>query len=153
MGKAKGKTAAWGLVGCLSLLTAAANWGFAMGGSAGGAGGSEDGGLSGGGFSCTYNDAGFEEHFGGHGSCSSCLKSHGECNEECSATSFACSASGTSLSGNGGTMETAEGYSDFSESDARDRALDRCVMAGNKNCVVDDCEPQRKLISSRSCRH
>ena len=146
MGKANGKTAAWGIIGCLCLLGAAANWGFAMGG----AGSSGDGGLSGGGFSCTYNDAGFEEHFGGHGSCSSCLKSHGECNEECSATSYSCTASGTSTAG---AVETTEGFSDFSENDARDRALDRCVMAGNKNCVVADCDPERKLISSRSCRH
>jgi hypothetical protein len=129
--------------GCLAILMATANVGFAMGSSGGG-------GLPGGGFSCSYRDAGFEEHFGGHGSCGSCLKAHGECNEECSATSYACTASGASTAG---AVATSEGYSDYSENDARERALDRCAMSGNKNCVVSDCEQRQKLVSSRSCKH
>ena len=101
------------------------------------------------GYSCTAADNGFEEHWGGHRSCGECLAEHGNCTERCYATSYTCTITG--VDENGGT-QTFEGYSNYSQYDARQRGLDRCYWSRLNNCQVTGCNSRQELVSRRSCQ-
>ena len=98
--------------------------------------------------SCAATDAGFEEHWGGHRSCGECLAQHGRCIETCQTNSFVCHAEGLSRFG----RDTFEAYSDRSEAEARDEALDRCYDSGARNCRAIRCDSNRQIVSQNSCR-
>lgn len=96
---------------------------------------------------CSYDDTGWEEH-GGHATCGECLSRHGSCEENCYSVYYACKAEGVDRSGK---PFTAEAYSDYSEMDARNMALDRCYYSGGTNCFVKSCSQEEKRISNRRC--
>ena len=98
------------------------------------------------GYSCSAYDAGWEEHWGGHGSCSSCLSKHGRCIEKCTEEVYTCTVEGTDRFGHTQT------YSASHESRwrAEDRAMDRCQWNSN-SCYVKSCDSQSEVVSRRSC--
>ncbi len=109
-----------------------------------GGGGSSDRGS----YYCAAFDNGWEEHSGGHDTCGECKSAHGQCDERCYQKTYTCKAEGTDREGN---KSVSEGYSDFSESDARNQALNRCSYRSN-NCRIDSCSDSERQTSSRSCQ-
>lgn len=105
-------------------------------------------GHGGGRVTCTASDNGWEEHWGGHGSCGECVSKHGSCTERCSQESFACRAEGTNYNG---TSESFESYGS-DEYFARNEALDRCYRMGARNCRSVGCTTSSQVVSTRSCR-
>lgn len=97
---------------------------------------------------CTARDRGHEEHWGGHRSCRDCLYDHGECTYSCSIENFQCYASGVDQNGQ---QRTFEAYSDYSEYDARDRALERCYGSQLRDCRVVDCQVRSYVTERGRC--
>jgi hypothetical protein len=102
----------------------------------------------GGNVTCSATDNGWEEHWGGHGSCQECKARHGSCTERCSTTSYACKAQGTNYRGQ---TETFESYGS-DEYFARNEALDRCYRMGARNCSSTGCSTSQQVVSTRSCQ-
>lgn len=122
----------------LGLLALAASQTFA----AGGASSSPSRGQA----YCEANDRGWEEH-GSHSSCGECLARHDRCTETCYEKSYSCTAKGTNRDG---SSESFEAYSDFSENDARNQALNRCSSRAS-GCSVSSCNDNSRITSSRGC--
>lgn len=97
---------------------------------------------------CSATDNGWEEHWGGHGSCQECKARHGNCTETCSTQSFACRAEGTNHMGR---PESFESYGS-DEYFARNEALDRCYRMGARDCRSAGCTTSSQVISRNSCR-
>ncbi|MCB0385352.1 MAG: hypothetical protein KDD43_08165, partial [Bdellovibrionales bacterium] len=93
-------------------------------------------------------DNGWEEHFGGHSSCRSCLKKHGDCIERCTQTYYICTASGDD---GHGRQFTVDGYG-ATECEARDEARRNCQYDRLYGCHVTRCDSEDDVISRRSCR-
>lgn len=102
---------------------------------------------NGSGVTCSASDSGWEEHWGGHGSCSSCLAKHGNCTERCTQSEYECTAEGELREGQ---VETVSAY-DRDEYYARDRALERCYRSRLRGCRVTGCTSQAVEVSSRTC--
>lgn len=96
---------------------------------------------------CSATDNGWEEHWGGHGSCQECKAKHGSCTETCSTESFACRAEGSNSMGN---TESFEAYGS-DEMFTRNEALDRCYRMGNRNCRSVGCTTSSQVVSRRGC--
>lgn len=96
---------------------------------------------------CSATDNGWEEHWGGHRDCSSCLAKHGNCTERCEATYYTCKAEGTDYRGYAMTME-ARGDSRFY---TEREAMDRCQYR-YQNCRITNCSESSETVSRRSCR-
>jgi hypothetical protein len=105
-------------------------------------------GYGGGRVTCTATDNGWEEHWGGHGSCGECKARHGSCTERCSQESFACRAEG---SNHLGRAESFEAYGS-DEYFTRNEALDRCYRMGARNCRSVGCTTHSQVVSTRSCQ-
>jgi len=101
-----------------------------------------------GGETCTARDRGHEEHWGGHGSCRSCLREHGDCNYTCSVDSFQAEATGQRRDG---SSDRFVAYSDYSDFDARDRALERCYDARLDNCYISNSDVRRVVTERGRC--
>jgi|GEM_PF-1886800 len=97
---------------------------------------------------CSATDNGWEEHWGGHGSCQECKARHGSCTETCSTESFSCRAEGTNYSGR---TESFESYGS-DEYFARNEALDRCYRMGARDCRSAGCTTSSQVVSRNSCR-
>lgn len=97
---------------------------------------------------CDARDRGYEEHWGGHGSCGECLSRHGECIETCSEILTVCEAEGRDRTG----------YVRAFRGQGRDRweaerdALDTCYYRGFDYCRVTRCQNEQQIISRRDCR-
>lgn len=109
-----------------------------------GGGGSSDRGS----YYCAAFDNGWEEHGGGHDSCGECKSAHGNCSERCYQKTYTCVAEGSDRDGK---VTKNEGYSDLSESDARNQALNRCSYYNN-SCRIASCSESERQTSSRSCQ-
>lgn len=102
-----------------------------------------------GGMSCSASDKGYEEHWGGHSSCSECqIKHHGSCTERCNRDEFNCTAEGTRSDG---STDSVTAF-DEREMYARDRALERCYNLRMSACRVSSCTNSPVEVSSRSCQ-
>lgn len=97
---------------------------------------------------CTATDNGWEEHWGGHSSCRSCLKKHGDCTERCTQTYYVCTASGDD---GHGRNYSADGYGD-SRWEAQEEAQRNCRYDGLYGCSITRCDSEDQLVSRRSCR-
>ncbi|MBS1972057.1 MAG: hypothetical protein JSU04_17235 [Bdellovibrionales bacterium] len=97
---------------------------------------------------CTATDKGWEEHWGGHGSCGECLRKHGDCIETCSRSYYVCQAQG--IDRNGRTY-VSEGRAD-SRYQAEDEAMRACYYYRYQNCRVTNCNQNSETVSRRSCR-
>lgn len=98
---------------------------------------------------CSAQDRGWEEHFGGHGSCGSCLQKHGECVETCTEQREMCEVEGLDYYGRT-RRYMAMGPDRWSaESEARRQCeWDR----DNRSCRTISCRAENRTVSSRSCR-
>ncbi|MGE4131865.1 MAG: hypothetical protein AB7F86_09505 [Bdellovibrionales bacterium] len=106
------------------------------------------GGHGGGAMGCTATDRGWEEHFGGHGSCDECLRRHGSCVERCNIEQFQCIASGYRW----GRRAEFEGYGQ-SRREAQWDAVRNCENRGGRNCQVDRGSCRSETRSEvRECR-
>lgn len=101
-----------------------------------------------GGLSCVANDAGYEEHNGGHYSCGECLREHDNCVETCTEVgNVQCEAQGYNRRGRLVSF-VGEGYD---QRDAQNDALDQCDYRAS-NCRVVRCGQARGRSTSRDCR-
>lgn len=107
-----------------------------------------DGFHGGGNVKCAAFDTGWEEHWGGHSSCGVCLAKHQHCVEKCSRTGYNCKTEGVASDGN---LAYFEAYSDYSEYQARDQALNRCYSSGAQHCVDTGCNQTDEVVSRNSC--
>ncbi|MCB0356946.1 MAG: hypothetical protein KDD40_08060, partial [Bdellovibrionales bacterium] len=96
---------------------------------------------------CVANDEGWEEHWGGHGSCRECLRKHGDCIETCYSTFVQCKAEGRSRYGYRDEFK-AEGQRRYL---VEDRAIERCRRAGYQECRSKGCTTEKEIESRRSC--
>jgi len=114
-----------------------------------GRGGRHRGGRWGGGsgYRCVARDNGYEEHWGGHRDCRSCLQKHGNCTETCYDEYYVCTASGTDRNGVSRDFQS-DGRDRW---DAQDRAERRCRRAGYNNCFSRTCDSQDEVVSRRGC--
>lgn len=99
------------------------------------------------GVTCTSNDNGHEEHYGGHYSCGECLSQHGSCTETCSSQMTECQVQGVDRYGR--TINFL-GRGD-SRWRAEDDAMRNCYYNAN-NCYVTSCQERNNVVSRRSCR-
>lgn len=109
------------------------------------------GGWGGGGnrVTCSASDRGWEEHFGGHSDCNSCLRKHGQCVETCSTQSYRSIAEGLDYRGYRMTVE-ARGDSQYQ---TEREAFERCArMYRYSNCHIVSTSPETEIVSRRSCR-
>ncbi|MGE5084953.1 MAG: hypothetical protein ACM3MG_01535 [Bacillota bacterium] len=98
---------------------------------------------------CSASDRGWEEHFGGHRDCNSCLRKHGQCVETCSAESYRSVAEGLDYRGYRMTVE-ARGQTQYQ---TERKAFERCArMYRYSNCRIVSTTPKKEIISRRSCR-
>lgn len=97
--------------------------------------------------SCIATDNGWEEHWGGHGSCQECKAKHGRCTETCSRENYSCKAEGVNYQG---FTESFEAYGS-DEYDTRNEALDRCYLRGATNCHYVGCSSESEVVSRRTC--
>lgn len=113
-------------------------------------GGMDRGGMDRGGYgnlSCRATDNGWEEHWGGHSDCRSCVAVHGNCTERCSREEYVCEAQGQRF----GRQETYRA-TDSSRFQAEDRALRDCRMSRAERCTIKSCNTRSEVVSTRSCR-
>ncbi|WP_413575849.1 hypothetical protein ACLVWU_15850 [Bdellovibrio sp. HCB290] len=96
---------------------------------------------------CSATDKGWEEHWGGHSDCGSCLKKHGTCIETCSANYYVVKVEGVDYRGYKMTMES-RGESRY---EAEREALRSCNRRYD-NCKVVSSNSQSETVSRRSCR-
>ena len=111
----------------------------------------DDYGYGGGGYgssrvTCKAVDRGWEEHFGGHGSCGECLRKHGRCQEECSEEGFTCLVVGV----RGGRQREFYGYGGNPRR-ALNRAYDECEYRGFRRCEERGCNRESRVVSRRNC--
>jgi hypothetical protein len=98
-------------------------------------------------YECSASDDGWEEHWGGHSSCSECLSKHGGCHETCYEEYYECTAEGTNDSGF--TRQVTErGESEWR---TEDRAVDSCRYERLQNCHSKGCNREREKVSTHSC--
>ncbi|HEY8271253.1 MAG TPA: hypothetical protein VIG33_10230 [Pseudobdellovibrionaceae bacterium] len=106
------------------------------------------GGGWGGNVQCSATDSGWEEHWGGHGSCGECLQIHGNCTETCSRSYNVCQAEGIDQSGR---RFTTEGRGEI-RYQAEDDAMRACYYYRYQNCRIVSCNQNNETVSRRSCR-
>ncbi len=97
---------------------------------------------------CVATDDGWEEHWGGHATCSECLEEHGECTMRCYENDFTVVVEGRDYYGNFRRVEAA----DFSSSRARVKAMDRCYDRGLSECRVVDENRNERLVEKYRCQ-
>ena len=111
---------------------------------------------------CSYSDNGYEEHWGGHESCSDCLSHHAACTESCDKSVQVCTALGsprpTEIGHRPGEpnppavqLVSIVGISAESDSEARTNAMVACAQGGYYECRVDSCRSERQNVSIRDC--
>lgn len=97
---------------------------------------------------CRAYDNGWEEHWGGHGDCRSCLAAHGDCTERCSREEYQCEAEGL----RNGRTETYRGRGNDRWS-AEEQALRECRFYGRaERCTIKTCRSSSQEVSRRACR-
>ncbi|MBK7842820.1 MAG: hypothetical protein IPJ71_03860 [Bdellovibrionales bacterium] len=99
-------------------------------------------------FDCQVVDRGHEEHYGGHDSCRSCLREHGDCVERCEGSSYRCVAQGHD--GRGHFYNSAPGFGSSEREAARD-AIFQCRDERLLGCRVVQCNRGRGEVVTRSC--
>ncbi|MBI4423136.1 MAG: hypothetical protein HY554_05385 [Elusimicrobia bacterium] len=102
--------------------------------------------------SCRYFDHGWEEHLGGHGSCSECKAKHSRCDFSCSVTQFRCTAE--FVTGQGPQGLPYEGRRSSSEALARESARRECHQSNigrHGSCRVRDCRREDQTTRSGRC--
>jgi len=98
---------------------------------------------------CAATDVGWEEHFGGHRDCGSCLQKHDRCTETCSIQSFSCTSKGRTAEGRV-LVFRGEGRTRW---EAENEARRRCDWNRNvRGCIIDACGTRSQVVSRRSCR-
>lgn len=101
---------------------------------------------------CQADDAGYEEHYGGHRNCRECLQVHGECVETCSriTETYTCNYQGIYPDGRT-QMFTGFGQTQYQ---AEQDAVYQCRRYGLYDCRYAGCDVRRDqdVISRRSCR-
>lgn len=97
--------------------------------------------------SCSATDKGWEEHWGGHSDCRSCMKKHGNCTETCSAEYYEVTAEGVDYRGYKMTVES-RGNSRY---EAEREALRTCNYRYS-NCKVTASNSRSETVSRRSCK-
>lgn len=102
---------------------------------------------------CSATDNGWEEHFGGHSDCRSCLAKHGSCTERCTIAQYRCQAEGRVRDHRTGRtrVETFFGQGS-SRWDAEDEALRDCRWSRAESCQIKTCLTDQREVSRRSCR-
>ncbi|MBS1972456.1 MAG: beta-sandwich domain-containing protein [Bdellovibrionales bacterium] len=101
--------------------------------------------------SCSATDKGWEEHWGGHGSCGECLKKHGECIETCTATDVVVYGTGYDVYGRIAKFEGRGGDS----YDARRDMQQVCDYYRLTRCESDPGKSDSTnsdVVSRRSCK-
>ena len=98
--------------------------------------------------SCRAEDKGWEEHFGGHGSCGECVRYHGRCVETCSANTVDCQVDGQDQYGRNVTFYGRAGDQYQSE----ELAMYNCRYNYAYNCRVVQCNQHQDVVSRRDCR-
>ncbi|WP_413558649.1 hypothetical protein [Bdellovibrio sp. HCB209] len=96
---------------------------------------------------CSATDKGWEEHWGGHSDCNSCLKKHGSCTETCSAEYYSTTVKGRDYRGYEMTVES-RGASRY---EAEREALRSCNYKYS-DCRVISTNSQSETVSRRSCK-
>lgn len=101
---------------------------------------------------CTATDNGWEEHWGGHSSCSQCTAVHGRCTETCSSEEYRCTAEGT-VSGYGSSSTRTETFRGRGDDrwDAERDALNECRRYNAQGCTIKECGSDTQIVSSRGC--
>lgn len=97
--------------------------------------------------SCTVQDRGHEEHYGGHRSCGECERRHGSCVETCRADYYSCKAEGRDYRGYTMTIE-AKGETRYEAENVAMRRCDRQLS----DCRPVSCNSESETVSRRSCR-
>lgn len=98
---------------------------------------------------CSVQDNGWEEHWGGHRSCQECLGKHGSCVETCSTSYFTCKAEGVDYRGYKMTLE-GRGQSRY---ESERQVMDLCQRNYRyNNCRIVSCNENSETVSRRSCR-
>lgn len=102
---------------------------------------------------CTAQDKGWEEHWGGHSSCSECLRKHGKCVETCYSKEYKVVVTGIVRDGWSNTDREEEffGVGD-SEWQAESEALRNCSWRNAYNCRTKSSESRDNLVSSNRCQ-
>lgn len=99
--------------------------------------------------SCSASDKGWEEHWGGHSSCGSCLQHHGNCIETCKEISEMCEVEGTDYYGRPAIFRAVGVDRYAAESEARRKCEWNRDM---RYCRTISCSSQDRVISTRRCR-
>ena len=98
---------------------------------------------------CTASDRGWEEHWGGHGSCGECVQRHGDCVESCYEVRHICEAQGSDFQGRIRTFTVRAPDRWTAEREAiRQCEWDRSM----RSCAITSCREERLQVSHRSCR-
>lgn len=98
---------------------------------------------------CSASDRGWEEHWGGHSSCGSCLQEHGDCTETCKESTQVCEVQGRDAYGTMVTFTGVGGDRWSAEAEARRS----CEWNRNmRSCVTVSCRSQDRTVSTRRCR-
>lgn len=98
---------------------------------------------------CSASDKGWEEHFGGHGSCGSCLQKHSSCVEKCQEIREVCEVEGRDYNGRLSVFVGRGADRWAAEAEARRQ----CEWNRNmRSCMVTTCRQEAQTISTRSCR-
>ncbi|MBO9665971.1 MAG: hypothetical protein J7501_04095 [Bdellovibrio sp.] len=137
------------IISFFALNTFAASFAETMGWGNPGRGGGHGGGWDRPNVTCSATDKGWEEHWGGHSDCNSCLKKHGSCIETCSADYYVTTAEGLDYRGYKMTVES-RGNSRYQ---TEREAIERCsYFYRYNNCRVLKTESRSETVSRRSCR-
>ena len=100
------------------------------------------------GLSCHAKDYGWEEHFGGHSSCRSCLRKHGSCVETCKRKTYKCTVKGVDY---GYDRERTFRGKARRRRRAERKALNHCYDAGYDNCYSEGCNSRYVTVSRDEC--
>ena len=95
--------------------------------------------------SCSAEDRGWEEHYGGHQSCQSCLRKHGSCIETCEKKTYECKVKGFNYDDD--WERTFKGKARRRQK-AKNKAIDRCYDAGYDSCYSQGCDSSYSTVRS-----
>jgi hypothetical protein len=99
---------------------------------------------------CYAADAGWEEHWGAHKTCSECLSHHGRCNETCSQNYYRCTVVGETGYGNSQREMEFVGFGNSRWEAERD-ARNQCWRAHASGCNDYKCNSESEVVSRKGC--
>ncbi len=100
------------------------------------------------GLTCTAQDRGWEEHWGGHRNCRACLKHHGRCIETCKENYYICTVEGNNYDNTSPRTFHARARRQWR---AEERAMNKCYRSYG-SCILKGCDSESEVVSRRKCR-